>query len=678
MAFYIDYNKCYNGITQDVGKSNKIDRVELSIKKIESEEPSTIEVEQYVYDRQKKGYCSLATDKVFTFGRFINRETQVYTTKFSIVLSYDLYPELQSISNIEIDSISFKGKYADKITTIQDEYSIPLIGLEDFNESEISDVNYEEEEDASIKYSYVEKMLNHYKSYTPNVGDASLLNKYPTIKLLKKDNYCIAEVEVATKIAGIGLYKLLLHQYCAEFSKMKINLRYTPITISDESFTNVYGDIDGKFIFESTSQFLAENNTYKGANYNSYYASTILAHLSEGKNTLSITVPVSNFEIESTGASTLEEGDKCYIVKKTGEGIKIVTEDFQIQTNQIIPNSETEFVVEGLKPYVDTLFTGRIYLTVALDDGVYFDYTDEPLPIKIKVGEYTDEGWNVTETFMTISVSTDGGKIIVSTDDTDTADFCTSKCSIKQPSISFEHLFIDNNGNPILHNVIYQSVISNGMVLQNIELEPLTSSLDKEIYTNELNVVTGIKDKEKEQLTFLDIPYKINGYIIDEIGSNFVKGNNKIESIRFPFSLNRINSSAFAYTKGIRSPIVFNEGIISIASNAFNESSITGDLVIPEGLTNIGSRAFGDCKMLDGTLVVPSTVTLDSNHVFDGCKNLSKIIIYTDKISGPEIINDFDNTGSCKIYVLDSMLSTFKAKMPSHEYRIFPLSEMYE
>ena len=101
---------------------------------------------------------------------------------------------------------------------------------------------------------------------------------------------------------------------------------------------------------------------------------------------------------------------------------------------------------------------------------------------------------------------------------------------------------------------------------------------------------------------------------------------------------------------------------------AFYGSTISGDLIIPEGVTKIGHYSFAECNKLDGVLSIPSTYKFpssDGDYQFYNTSNLKRIIIYSDQIQTDQKISAFDNTGSCDIYVLDNLVETFKQKMPN-------------
>ena len=68
---------------------------------------------------------------------------------------------------------------------------------------------------------------------------------------------------------------------------------------------------------------------------------------------------------------------------------------------------------------------------------------------------------------------------------------------------------------------------------------------------------------------------------------------------------------------------VFPDNITSIGTAAFSSSSITGSLIIPNGVTEIGMQAFYICSGLNGTLTLPKNLVIIGQYAFCNCKNLN-------------------------------------------------------
>ena len=87
--------------------------------------------------------------------------------------------------------------------------------------------------------------------------------------------------------------------------------------------------------------------------------------------------------------------------------------------------------------------------------------------------------------------------------------------------------------------------------------------------------------------------------------------------------------------------IVLNEMNSSFGNQVFAESSIE-EMVIPNGITEIGTRCFEECENLK-TITIPSTVRIIKQDAFKGCSSLTSVVYEGDKSSlviesGNEII----------------------------------------
>ena len=65
--------------------------------------------------------------------------------------------------------------------------------------------------------------------------------------------------------------------------------------------------------------------------------------------------------------------------------------------------------------------------------------------------------------------------------------------------------------------------------------------------------------------------------------------------------------------------VIFEEGITYIGESAFQNTKLTGSLILPASLTRIGIAAFSDCSKITGNLTLPAGLTSIGRNAFYGC-----------------------------------------------------------
>ena len=112
------------------------------------------------------------------------------------------------------------------------------------------------------------------------------------------------------------------------------------------------------------------------------------------------------------------------------------------------------------------------------------------------------------------------------------------------------------------------------------------------------------------------------------------------------------DSSGHTATSDIATVTVINANAddfsISSTGELWKYNGSGGDVVIPEGVTEIGWKAFADCKSLK-SVTIPSTIKELSNYCFENCVNLESVTIpasvtdiyYGDVFSGCKSLKSF-------------------------------------
>ena len=129
---------------------------------------------------------------------------------------------------------------------------------------------------------------------------------------------------------------------------------------------------------------------------------------------------------------------------------------------------------------------------------------------------------------------------------------------------------------------------------------------------------------------------------VTEIAEEAFYGNKKLTKVTLPKSIKSIPYFAFAYT-GLDNLDFLHEGITEIGMEAFYGSKIK-EANIPEGVTKVGSNAFGYCDSLK-TIRIPSTLTEMYDSPCQELRFLDSIIIAD---GNPAIEMTADKVLTCK------------------------------
>ena len=155
---------------------------------------------------------------------------------------------------------------------------------------------------------------------------------------------------------------------------------------------------------------------------------------------------------------------------------------------------------------------------------------------------------------------------------------------------------------------------------------------------------------------------------VTSIGSSAFSGCSSLSSVTIPEGVTSIGSYAFYSCSGLKKVIVKDlaawcnisfgygsnplryahhlytdenteitdlvipEGVTSIGSDAFSGCSGLSSVTIPDGVTTIGNSAFSDCSGL-GSVTIPASVTSIGDYAFYRCENLATIVSFIEEPS---------------------------------------------
>lgn len=136
-----------------------------------------------------------------------------------------------------------------------------------------------------------------------------------------------------------------------------------------------------------------------------------------------------------------------------------------------------------------------------------------------------------------------------------------------------------------------------------------SSSFNYELYDNDA-VITEYTGEAKRVI----VPATIDGYPVFSLGSAF-EGNTNVEEIVIEEGITLIGYKAFANCENLRSVSVPST-VQSLGGSAFENSGIR-NIVLPEKVTFVGNSCFRGCKSLKYIKAEADEITLDEYSVFN-------------------------------------------------------------
>lgn len=245
------------------------------------------------------------------------------------------------------------------------------------------------------------------------------------------------------------------------------------------------------------------------------------------------------------------------------------------------------------------------------------------------------------------------------------------------------------------------------------------SGSEKIVFSVDANgVLTGVSGLSGSDIT-VEIPSKVNGITVTEIGKDVFKDNKNVgrliipdsvtklgyrmcsgctalSEVRLPAGLTVIPDEAFDGCSSLRT-VNFPDTLKEIRSDAFCGTDLT-EFIAPDSLTNVWSYAFKDCAALsavelknvrsvgDGafgnctalrSIRLSDKMTELSDHIFDGCSSLADIDMPDNPIAvsfsvfnGTAYYNEPSNWENGVLYVDGYLIAVSKDFAPLTEYTV--------
>ena len=120
------------------------------------------------------------------------------------------------------------------------------------------------------------------------------------------------------------------------------------------------------------------------------------------------------------------------------------------------------------------------------------------------------------------------------------------------------------------------------------------------------------------------IPSTYNDLPVTKLGSNFANGIKAIKKVTIPGTIEEIPNNSFNGATNLKE-VNLNEGLLKIGDNAFRSTSLE-KVIIPTGVTSIGSLAFDSISSLYHVYIPKSVVTMGT-YAFDAINSSAYICI---------------------------------------------------
>lgn len=171
------------------------------------------------------------------------------------------------------------------------------------------------------------------------------------------------------------------------------------------------------------------------------------------------------------------------------------------------------------------------------------------------------------------------------------------------------------------------------------------------------NAVTGFP------ATVIPASFKINqttlrglsiGSGVTAIGSSAFSGCTGLSGdLIIPDSVITIGTAAFQNCTGLSGRLILGKSVTTINQNSFSNCNFTGNLILPDSLTNFTSIAtFQGCDQFTGDLVIPPNFTsFGSGKAFQNCLGFNGALYLPASLVSPTATTDFSGcTGFTRIY----------------------------
>ena len=122
-------------------------------------------------------------------------------------------------------------------------------------------------------------------------------------------------------------------------------------------------------------------------------------------------------------------------------------------------------------------------------------------------------------------------------------------------------------------------------------------------------------------------------YNAHEIPDWAFSGKSTLTYFSFPEKVTKIGGYAFRDCSLLSGALIIPDGVTEIGAEAFDGCSNLTSLSLPIGLEKIDNYAFSECENLSGTLSIPATVTYIGDHTFEYCSGFTGQLVLPENLT---------------------------------------------
>ena len=143
----------------------------------------------------------------------------------------------------------------------------------------------------------------------------------------------------------------------------------------------------------------------------------------------------------------------------------------------------------------------------------------------------------------------------------------------------------------------------------------VTSENEVAVYRTQNLEIVVIPD----EVTYKANVYQVTSVIYREKSDPDMTGWSAASKIVFGKNIKKIDSEAFSLRNDNLEEVVLNEGLEEIGNRAFYYCKKLRKINLPKSLKKIGEAAFNECEELRGVIVIPDGVTYIPKYAFQSC-----------------------------------------------------------